>query len=74
VPPGRPQFVDWVSLHEQFGQGFARVRDFRRRFLQTLREVLLVYPSARIDSDGRGVSLFHSPPPVSARSDKHLVL
>ena len=36
VPPGKPQFIAWAALHEQFGQGFARVRDFRRRFLQTL--------------------------------------
>jgi hypothetical protein len=70
VPPGRPQFVDWVSLYEQFGQGFGRVRDFRRRFLQTLREVLLVYPSARIDADGRGLTLLHSAPPVAGRSEK----
>jgi hypothetical protein len=24
VPTSKPQFVDWDSLHEQFGQGFAR--------------------------------------------------
>jgi hypothetical protein len=35
VPAGKPQFVDWNSLHEQFGQGYDRIRDFRRRFLQT---------------------------------------
>jgi hypothetical protein len=70
IAPNRPQFIDWVSLYEQFGQGFGRVRDFRRRFLQTLREVILVYPKARIDADGRGLTLFHSSPPVAARSEK----
>jgi hypothetical protein len=35
VPPGKPQFIPWATAYEQFGQGFARVRDFRRRFLQT---------------------------------------
>jgi hypothetical protein len=68
VPAGKPQLVPWDSLHEQFGQGFARVRDFRRRFLQTLHQVTSAYPAARIDGDDRGVTLSHSPPPVAPRS------
>lgn len=64
VPAGRPQFVDWNSLHGQFGQGFARIRDFRRQFLQTLHQVGSAYPTARITADDRGLSLEHSPPPV----------
>ena len=36
VPANKPQFVGWASLYEQFGQGFNRVRDFRRQFLRTL--------------------------------------
>ena len=32
IPSGQPLFVAWVSPHEQFGQGFARVRDFRANF------------------------------------------
>ena len=43
---GKPQFVDWNSLHEQFGQGYDRIRDFRRGFLETLRQVQVVYPMA----------------------------
>jgi hypothetical protein len=68
VPTGKPQFVAWDSLHEQFGQGFARVRDFRRRFLQTLHQVGSAYPAARISADDRGPTLAHSPPPVAPRS------
>jgi hypothetical protein len=37
--PGKPQFIPWTALHEQFGQGFARIRDFRRQFLHTLTQV-----------------------------------
>src|SRR5947208_1469622 len=62
VPASKPQFVDWNSLHEQFGQGFARVRDFRRRFLQTLYQVGAAYPTARISADDQGLTLAHSPP------------
>lgn len=67
VPVGRPQFVAWALLHEQFGQGFHRIRDFRRRFLQTLHQVQSAYPGARISADDRGMTLSQSPPPVAAR-------
>jgi hypothetical protein len=68
VPAGRPQFVAWDCLHEQFGQGFARIRDFRRRFLQTLHQVESAYPAARLSADDGGLTLSHSPPPVAPRS------
>src|SRR5271167_1609097 len=67
VPTGKPQFVAWDSLHEQFGQGFARIRDFRRKFLQTLSQVTAAYPAARLSADDRGLTLTHSPPPVAPR-------
>jgi hypothetical protein len=67
VPSSRPQFVAWALLHEQFGQGFARVRDFRRQFLRTLQHVSSAYPAARLSADERGVTLEHSPPPVPPR-------
>jgi hypothetical protein len=67
VPPGRPQLITWLALHEQFGQGFARVRDFRRRFLQTLHHVQAAYPNARLTSSEVGLTLEHSPPPVPPR-------
>jgi hypothetical protein len=73
VPAGRPQFVAWDSLHEQFGQGFARVRDFRRKFLQTLHQVASAYPAARLSADDGGLTLAHSPPPVPPR-DRPAVL
>jgi hypothetical protein len=68
VSPTKSQFVGWANLHEQFGQGFAWIRDFRRQFLKTLHQVRAVYPSARLDCDERGVTLSHSPPPVSERT------
>jgi hypothetical protein len=67
VPPGRPQQITWLALHEQFGQGFARLRDFRRRFLQTLHHVQAAYPNARLTASEVGLTLEHSPPPVPPR-------
>jgi hypothetical protein len=67
ISMGKPQFVAWKLLHEQFGQRFARIRDFRRKFLRTLRHVAAAYPAARVSSDDRGLTLAHSPPPVAPR-------
>ena len=67
VPPGRPQAITWLAVYEQFGQGFARLRDFRRQFLQTLRQVQAAYPHARISADEVGLTLSNSPPPVPPR-------
>ena len=67
VPPGRPQMITWISLHAQFGQGFARVRDFRKRFLHTLQQVKAAYPNARLDASEVGLTLQNSPPPVPRR-------
>ena len=67
VATGKPQFVPWTAAYEQFGQGFARLRDFRKYFLQTLHHVTSAYPSARISADAQGLTLEHSPPPVPPR-------
>ena len=57
VPVDKPQAVSWSALREQFGQGFARERDFRRQFRETLRAVLTVYPDARVDDGEEGLLL-----------------
>ncbi|MFO0812086.1 MAG: replication protein RepA [Gemmatales bacterium] len=64
---GKTQFVAWANLHDQFGQGYERIRDFRRGFLETLRQVQVVYPDARMDVDERGITLENSPPPVASK-------
>lgn len=66
-------FVPWASLHQQFGHGFTRIRKFREKFLEALRQVLAVYQMARvveeIDEHGMplGVRLVNSPPPITKR-------
>jgi hypothetical protein len=73
IAGSKGQFVSWVALHEQFGQGFARVRDFRRRFLHTLQQVQSAYPDARFESDEKGVTLHHSRPPVTKSQQTFLL-
>ena len=60
VPARKSQLVTWVNLDDQFGQGFERLRDFR--------QVMAVYPAAKLDVDEGGVSRWTSPPPVASRS------
>jgi Plasmid encoded RepA protein len=67
IEPRHPQFITWVSLHLQFGQGFARLRDFRRAFLDVLDTVHAQYRAARVEADRRGITLRYSPPPVKGR-------
>jgi hypothetical protein len=67
VPPGPGQFLPWTAVQEQFGQGYDRIRKFREVFRTTLKLVTAVYQDARIDLDGRGMTLFHSRPPVPYR-------
>lgn len=71
IPPNLPVFVPWKALYEQFGFGYTRIRDFRKKFLLTLKEVKLVYPDARIDwvehkksQQPAGIMLYHSPPAI----------
>ena len=67
IPSGKPQQITWVTMYEQFGQGFARLRDFRRNFLQTLHQVHAAYPQARLEVSEVGLILANSPPPVAPR-------
>ena len=68
VDPRRGQFLAWTNLHEQFGQGYKRVRDFRAAFLDVLKLVKAQYPAARFGTDTGGMMLGNSPPPVQRRA------
>jgi hypothetical protein len=67
VTPGKPAFIPWTALRDQFGQGYGRMDNFKRVFLHTLRLVHTQYSAARIDLDQRGMTLHHSPPAVKGR-------
>jgi hypothetical protein len=67
VPDRKSVLVPWTSLHEQFGHGYERIRDFRRVFAHTLRQVKLVYPEAKFELDEAGMKLWHSRPPVARK-------
>jgi hypothetical protein len=64
VPEKSPAFIPWPLVQAQFGQGYARLRDFRAVFLKTLRAVLAQYPGAKVEANERGLTLYRSRPPV----------
>jgi hypothetical protein len=67
IAAGKPQFITWKSLKEQFGWSYKRMVDFRRVFLDVLGKVHSQYPAARMEADQRGITLRHSPPPIQGR-------
>ena len=67
IAEGRPQFVSWASTKDQFGQGYGRMDNFKRVFRVALEQVLAQYQLARVEEDGRGLTLRNSPPPVEKR-------
>ena len=62
-----PTPISWKALHAQFGNGIARIDKFRQCFKDTLDLALSVYPEAKVEVEGRGVTLKPSRPPVSPK-------
>ena len=67
VEEGKTALVPWVSLWEQFGHGYNQIREFRRVFVRTLKQVKVVYPEAKFELSPQGMKLRHSLPPVARR-------
>ncbi len=69
ISPTDPQWISWVALMDQFGQGYRRMDNFKRDFRATLMMVLSQYPKARIHEElNKGFLLYSSPPPIPPRS------
>ena len=63
----KPQFIPWSVIKDQFGHGFSRMDNFKRKFRIALKQVLTQYPAAHLTEDRRGLTLFHSLPSVPPR-------
>lgn len=53
----KPLRVPFVALKEQFGQEYKELKDFRKEFLQALRQVLTVYQGAKVEQVTGGLML-----------------
>lgn len=68
VPTGKPALVSWPLLQAQFGQDYARLDQFRDRgFKPALKQVIALYKDAKVELDGRGLTLHQSKPVVLPR-------
>ena len=63
----RPTLVPWEGLQAQLGADYARLRDFRRKALAHLTNVICVYPALRVRQTDSGLYLYPSRPHVPAR-------
>ena len=69
IKPGKPQFVSWQNLKDQFGRGYGSMRKFKQVFRHTLAIVYNQYLTARIrEDDNRGYFLEHSPSPIEKKT------
>lgn len=59
-----PVKVPWRALHQQFGEEYADLRDFRRKLVAALVDVRRVYQDAKVEQVTGGLLLKASPPPV----------
>lgn len=57
----KPCLIPWEALQTQSGANYSRPRDFKRKFLAHLADVLHVYPSARLSEQPAGLLLRPSP-------------
>jgi hypothetical protein len=46
--------IPWSMLQMQFGADYSRLRDFKAKFIENLRKVLICYPQARTKIIGNG--------------------
>jgi hypothetical protein len=67
IDPGKPAFIAWSNLKEQFGPDYRQMFNFKREFRKTLVQVERRYRTARIELDGKGMTARNSPPPVDKR-------
>ena len=67
IPTGKPQFVPWKSVKDQFGWSYKRMNHFRKDFLEAFKQVHSQYRAAKIGLDEGGLTLHNSPPPIKGR-------
>ena len=65
----KPTLVPWEALQAQFGANFGRTIDFKIKFLNHLKAVMLVYPEAKLEAVDGGLLLKPSRPHVKRLTD-----
>lgn len=58
------QKLYWKNLRDQFGQEYACPKNFKKAFSSALRQVMTVYPDAKVRTEQGGIRFYPSPPPI----------
>lgn len=59
--------LSWSNFKEQFGQEYKDIRNFKKAFLEALRQAHAVYPEAKLEQIPNGFLLKSSPPPIQKK-------
>lgn len=69
IPYGKPQFVSWKDLKEQFGYGYKTMKKFKEVFRKTLQMARMQYLSAKFyEEPNKGYFLEHSESPIEKKN------
>ena len=60
----KPIKLTWHNLANQFGSGFADIKNFKKKFKEPLALALAAYPDAKVEAENGGLLLYPSRPPV----------
>ena len=52
---GKPQFVSWRGLKGQFGADYNDIQNFRRKAMEALRKIHLIYPGLKLQDATGGI-------------------
>ncbi|MEJ2582731.1 MAG: pirin, partial [Acidobacteriota bacterium] len=63
----KPSRIPWAALAAQLGADYSEGKNFKRKALSAIRQVLVLYPSARVDQVRGGILLRPCPPHVRRR-------
>jgi hypothetical protein len=64
----KPIKLTWRNLANQFGSGFADIKNFKKKFKEPLALALAAYPDAKVELENGGLVLYPSRPPVESVS------
>jgi len=56
--------IPWGALELQFGADYTRTRDFKNKFLNQLKAVMLVYPEVKVENNNSHLILLPSKPHI----------
>ena len=69
----KPTSISWPALYDQFGAGYALLRQFKAKFKEPFALALAAYPEATVTIDDAGVILYPSAPAVPHAKVKAII-